>query len=191
MLPAAKSETGFTLLEMLIVMATVGIIFAMSMLVLPGVLEAARADAGSTRLSTVLRTAREQAISERRNIEIRFELPDRIEVARIEVDGTGSPTGETILHDIILGERMQFLRLEETGDTPDGFGAGPGAITFTGNAPWRFTTEGQLVDANGDVVNGTLFVSVPQLPLTARAVTLFGPTALLREWSWNGGTWTD
>lgn len=191
MSPAAKPENGFTLLEMLIVLGTISIILAMSMLVLPGMLEAARADSGSTRLSTTLRMAREQAISERRNIEIRFVIPDRIEVARIEVDGNGSPTGETVLQRVILGERMEFLRWNDHGDTPDGFGAGAGPITFTGSEPWRFTTEGQLVDANGDVVNGTVFVGVPQLPLTARAVTLFGPTALLREWAWNGSTWMD
>ena len=76
-------------------------------------------------------------------------------------------------------------------DTPDGFAAGAGGIEFTGAEPWSFTSEGTLVDVNGDVVNGTVFLGIPDQPATGRAVTLFGATAYLREWRWNGRGWVE
>lgn len=186
------STAGFTLIEVLIVMLVIGVVSGMSMMVLPAVIAAAKADSGSSQLTTLLRTAREQSITERRNIEVRFVAPDRVECWRIDVDEDGVTVGQTLVQQVIIGERMEYQRFAGIPDTPDGFAAAlPGTVEFTGSAPWAFTTEGTLVDANGDVVNGTIFLGQPQTPETARAVTLFGPTALLREWRWNGAAWTE
>jgi hypothetical protein len=54
-----------------------------------------------------------------------------------------------------------------------------------------FTSEGAFVDQNGDPVNGTVFLGRGIDPMTARAVTIFGPTALIRQWRWNSRVWTD
>jgi prepilin-type N-terminal cleavage/methylation domain-containing protein len=35
----------------------------------------------------------------------------------------------------------------------------------------------------------TIFIGQPTRPLTARALTIFGPTARLRGYRWNGATW--
>ena len=67
-----SSESGFTLIEVLITVTIVGILLSISMLVMPSVIATAKADSGSSQLSTLLRTAREQAVTERRNVELRF-----------------------------------------------------------------------------------------------------------------------
>ena len=68
----------------------------------------------------------------------------------------------------------------------------PSAATkFTGTAPVMFTSDGSLVDSNGDVVNGSIFFGVPGQPLTQRAVTIFGVTGLTRNWKWRGGQWPE
>lgn len=185
------STAGFTLIEVLITGTIVSVLLAISIQVLPGVLTAAKADSGTAQLATLLRTAREQAISERRNVEIRFIAPDRAEAWREDIDDNGVQTGETLVQEVFIGERMELRRFADLPDTPDRFGAGADPVVFTGDAPWCFTSEGTLVDANGDVVNGTVFLGQPFETLTARAVTLFGPTALLREWQWNGRAWTE
>jgi prepilin-type N-terminal cleavage/methylation domain-containing protein len=186
-----RSDSGFTLIEVLITVTIVGVLLAVATLVMPTMLTAAKADSGSAQLATLLRTAREQAISERRNVEIRFVGTDRAEAWRQDVDANGNQVGETLVQEVFIGERMEFQRFAEIPDTPDGFAAGADPIMFTGDAPWCFTSEGTLVDANGDVVNGTVFLGRPFEPITGRAITLFGPTALLREWQWNGRAWTE
>jgi len=61
-----------------------------------------------------------------------------------------------------------------------------------GPSPNRaFTTEGTFVDGAGDVLNGTLFLGEPGDQHSARAVTIFGPTGLLRVWRWNGRQWIE
>jgi hypothetical protein len=47
------------------------------------------------------------------------------------------------------------------------------------------------VDNTGDVLNGTLFMAVPGEPNSARAISVFGATAFLRTWRWNGSAWVE
>ena len=89
---------------------------------------------------------------------------------------------------------MEFIRPIAT-DTPDGFATGPpaqpGAVAFGALATRTFTSQGTLVDANGDILNGTLFLAIPNQQNSARAITVFGTTALLRYWRWDGSKWVD
>jgi len=185
------SRQGFTLVEVLIVSMTIATLMGLSMMVLPGVLEATKADSGAQQLVGVLRTVREQAITERRHIEIRFIPPNRIEAWRDDIDDNDQPAGQSLVHETTLEQGIEYQRYPGVADTPDGFAVGALPVEFTGVAPWRFTSEGQVVDANGDVVNGSVFVGRPMESDTARAITLFGATALLRDWRWNGAGWVE
>ena len=185
------SRSGFTLIEVLIVAMIIATITGMSLMVMPGVVAATKADSGATQLTSLLRMAREQSITERRNVELRFVAPNRVECWRDDIDAAGDPDGQTLIFETVLEQGIEYTRFAAVPDTPDGFGGGVTAVEFTGNDPWRFTSEGQLVDVNGDVVNGTVFLGRPQQVDRARAVTMFGPTALLREWSWNGSGWVE
>jgi hypothetical protein len=89
-----------------------------------------------------------------------------------------------------LENRMEFRKQPGVPDTPDGFG-NAAAVAF-GISPTRmFTSEGTFVDANGDVLNGTLFLSIAGEKNSARAITVFGTTGLLRVWRWDGQKWTE
>jgi hypothetical protein len=79
-------------------------------------------------------------------------------------------------------------------DTPDRFGGAdppPAAIAFGASVTRMFTSEGTLIDSNGDPINGTVFMSVPGTANSSRAITIFGITGLMRAWRWNGSAWVE
>lgn len=179
-----KADTaGFTVLELMLAAALLMILAGMAMIVTPAVLARARADSGANALLAALRTAREQAIAQRRIVRVEFLPPDRIRVVRADI-----PAGTTTLLDTRLENGVQFLLMPGVPDTPDAFGAAA-AIDFGTAATFNFTSEGTFVDQNGDVLNGSVFVALPNRPDTQAAVTIFGPTADLHEWRWNGARW--
>jgi hypothetical protein len=144
-----------------------------------------RTEAGLSQALETLRAARETAIAQRRNVEVRFIHPNVIQLVRQDV-----PVGTTVLRTVHLEGGLQFLQEPGAGDTPDRFGAGS-AIAFGPSPSRMFTSEGTLVDAAGDVLNGTLFLADPSRPNSARAITVFGVTAFVRTWKWNGRAWVD
>ena len=79
--------------------------------------------------------------------------------------------------------------------SPDGFsivGATAGGAIAFGASPTRmFTSDGSFVNQQGDFLNGTLFLSIQGDPLSARAITIFGATGLVRVWRWNGREWVE
>jgi prepilin-type N-terminal cleavage/methylation domain-containing protein len=179
-------RSGFSLAEMMVVLGLIAVMSAIAVMVMPTALRSATADSAATRVASVLRTAREQAISQRRNIRVTFTAPNQIVVTRINVPATSTTTlGTTVLE---AGTAFQlFAGLP---DTPDAFGNAT-ATAFGTSTTVMFTSEGTFVDQNGDPVNGTLFLGRGIESLSARAVTIFGPTALIRQWRWNGGRWTN
>jgi type II secretory pathway pseudopilin PulG len=178
------------MLEILVVIALIGTITSMAMMVGPSFQRHARADAGLAQVLDMVRSARELAISQRRNVELRFINTNAMQTARVDIGANGTQTGTTVLRTIELENRMQ-LRLEEgVPDTPMLFGNQ--SATAFGPTPRRmFTSEGTFVDANGDVLNGTIFLSIPDEKNTARAITVLGATALVQVWRWNGAEWVE
>jgi prepilin-type N-terminal cleavage/methylation domain-containing protein len=201
---AVKNEQGFSLLEIMMVVAVTGTVAAMAALVSPSFIRHQKAEAGISQALEVIRNARETAISQRRNVRIVFNGSNVIQTVRENIC-TPSPcsaaaavlflagtTGTTTLRTVQLENRMEFLRVAPN-DTPDAFGGSPAgaAVAFGLTATRMFTSEGTLVNANGDPLNGTLFLAIPNQPNSARAVTIFGVTALLRTWRWDGGRWVE
>jgi prepilin-type N-terminal cleavage/methylation domain-containing protein len=185
-LSLSRTTAGFTLIELMLVIGLIGVMSAIAVMVMPTALRAAKADSGATRVVSALRTAREQAISQRRNIRVAFNAPNEIVVSRVNVPGPGT----TEINTVWLEDGVTFQVYAGVPDTPDAFGNAT-AASFDGAASIAFTSEGGFVDQNGDSVNGTLFLGRHNDPTSARAVTIFGPTALIRQWRWNGRAWTN
>jgi len=189
------STQGFTLLEVIIVGVVVATMMAIALMVLPAVVTATKSDSGALQCSTLLRSCREQAITQRRNMQVAFTDPNQVQCLRREVGLAGTTlveTGALTLVDAAIFEQgVEYRRFPEVNppDTPNAFSPGPGSRVFTGPGPYWFTPEGTFVDANGDVTNGTVFLGDPARVETARAVTVFGATALIENWLWNGATW--
>jgi hypothetical protein len=135
------------------------------------------------------------AISQRRNVRLNSVGITAIQTIREDIDSTGTVTGTTVLRTVELENRMQLRMDPDVGvNTPDRFpsAAKPSvAMAFSGPTPVRFTSEGTFVDANGDVTNGTITLSIPGQKNSARAVTIMGATALVRSWRWNGSAWIE
>jgi prepilin-type N-terminal cleavage/methylation domain-containing protein len=185
--PAEASRTsGFTLVEIMVALGLIAVMSAIAAMVMPTALRSATADSGAARVAAVLRTAREQAISQRRNVRVTFAAPNQVVVTRINVPSTTTTT----LGTTTLEAGISFQLFAGVPDTPDAFGIAS-ATAFGSATSVMFTSEGTFVDQNGDPVNGTVFLGKGIDPMTARAVSIFGPTALIRQWRWNSRVWTD
>jgi prepilin-type N-terminal cleavage/methylation domain-containing protein len=180
-----RPTAGFSLLEVLLVVSLGAVLTGMTLFAFQAAQRQIRGDANLRLLTSQLETAREQALTERRSIEIRFVGANEIAIVRHEV-----PAGETALGRVFFEGNGRFTSWTGVPDTPDGFGhASP--IDFGGAAETMFGPDGMFVDASGVPVNGTVFFGVPSQPETARAVTVFGATGRVRGYRWNGSAWVQ
>lgn len=176
-------EGGFSLLELLVVIAIAGVTLAIGAGFFPQARDTIQGDANMRIVNWQLKLARERAINERRSIQVDFVAPNTIRLTRQEIPG-----GTTVLHTAVLENGTQFLLFPAQPDTPDGFGR-PNPVWFGGTNAVMFTADGMLTDAAGTPVNGSIFLGQVGRPMTSRALTIFGPTATLRSYRWNGSEW--
>jgi prepilin-type N-terminal cleavage/methylation domain-containing protein len=178
-----RQDAGFSLVEVVIVLALMTTVLGISLGGFNIALNAVRGDASMNIVLWQLKLARETAINQRRTVEVNFTLPNFITVVRRNI-----PNGTTLVSTAVLEHQSQFLLFPTLPDTPDSFGmAGP--VSFGGPMQVLFNAEGQAIDAAGNVINGSVFLGKVGEPMTARALTVFGPTAGIRTYRWNGTTW--
>jgi prepilin-type N-terminal cleavage/methylation domain-containing protein len=184
--PKAKagSQAGFSLVETLVVMALSGVVLAMSVGFYPQAVNIVRGDSDMRIVYWEMKLARDTAISQRRYIEVRFTAPNIITSVRRNI-----PNGTTVLSNAVLEHNTQFVLFAGQPDTPDAFGRNTATYFAGAVMPVMFTPDGMLTDTNGNTVNGTVFLGEPGKSITARALTVFGPTATLRTYRWNGAAW--
>lgn len=181
------NETGFTIIDLLVGLAIMGVLAALAIPVSTQYIINAKADSSLEATSRAFTNARDRAVAERRNVLISF-TSDNVQFDRQEINGTGDVIGTTPIAEVTLENGQQFMQFSGVPDTPDSFGA-TSATAFNGTPPFMFASDGTLVDADGDVANASIFTGVPDEPLTARAVTIFGATGLVRGWKWRGNRW--
>jgi Tfp pilus assembly protein FimT len=169
----------------MMVVAIGGTLAAMAVLLTPSFIRQSQASSGIAQAVETIRSARDVAVSQRRNVEIRFIGNNEIQTVRQNI-----PAGTTMLRSVQLENGAQFALVAGVPDTPDAFG-NPAAVAFGPAASRMFTSEGTLVNTTGDLVNGTLFLAIPGVANSARAITIFGTTGLLRVWRWDGGRWVE
>jgi prepilin-type N-terminal cleavage/methylation domain-containing protein len=205
-----KSQRGLTMVELLVVVGIGLIIMGMAIGGAGAMVKNSRADSGLVELAAAVRGARELSISNRRNMQVTFGT-NTVTVTRIEYCPsvcTPAPGGNyasysgctstcaastTMLRTVTLDGLNQF-QLLGLPDTPDALGIptdGSGAQVATTNGTVMFTTDGSFINASGDVINGMLFMGVAGDRLSARAVSIFGPTGSLHLWKWNGRAWVE
>ena len=178
-----QSVGGFTLIEMMLVVCVMGIIAAMASFQIGSVRPGMQGDAAMRAVMAELNGAREMAIAQRRYMEISFVGTNRIQVIRHDL-----PNGTTTLRDVAFESGIEYGLIAGIGDTPDAFGNGS-ATSFGAAVAIMFSTDGSLIDNAGAPVNGTVFVTIPGVNLSFRAITVLGSTGRVRGYKWIGSQW--
>ena len=187
-----RAAQGFSLIELLMVVAIIAIMGGIAMGVTSNAVRNAKGKAGAQQLSSFLKRHRELAISRRRNIEIAFTLPNIVVSTQRAVPDPPAVLGpSTVLETMYLEGRVEYRKFPSVGlDTPDLFGSAA-EVNLGGANPVMFTSEGTFADVNGDPINATVLLGIVNQPQTANAVTIIGTTATLRMWRWDGARWVQ
>ncbi len=183
-------QSGFSLVELLVVVGIFGILSSIAYVQISQSLTAARADGAMRSVMSQLNLARELAISQRRYMQVRFLVPNQVQIVRTDVNTSGTVVGTTVLLTTTFESGVTFNKLAGIPDTPDAFGM-PAAINFGSATTIQFGTDGQLIDQSGAPLNGTVVVTSPTGELvSSRAVTVFGSTGRVRAYRLSGNVWT-
>ena len=177
------SVGGFTLIEMMLVVCVMGIIAAMASFQIGSVRPGMQGDGAMRTVMAEFNGAREMAIAQRRFMEISFVGTNRLQVIRHDL-----PNGTTTLRDVAFESGIQYGLIAGITDTPDAFGNGT-STSFGSAASIMFSTDGSLIDAGGTPVNGTVFLTIPSVAMSFRAVTVLGSTGRVRGYKWTGSQW--
>ena len=178
-----RQHAGYSMVEVTMAMLVASILAGFAVLNIGGITPGTTANAALNEAVAQLRTGRESAIAQRRNIELKFLGSNQIQLVRDEV-----PVGTTVLNTLTLEGSMQFLSFNGLPDTPDLFGNGA-AINFGGAQSIIFQSNGVLVDQNANPINGSVFIGQVNHTETARAVTILGATGRVRGYRWSGTAW--
>ena len=178
-----RNEAGFSLPEILTIVALIGVLFGITIIAFQAAATTIQGDANLRILERQLKLARDTAVAQRRSVEVQFAAPNQLFVIRRDL-----PAGTTLLQSAIFENNTTFLRFAGVPDTPDGFGGGA-AVNIGGAAAVMFTSDGMFVDAAGTPVNATIYIGQAGKNVTQRAVTVFGSTARIRTYRWNGSQW--
>jgi hypothetical protein len=176
-------DAGYSLVDVLVTAALGVTVMAIFAGFFPQAVATVQGDADMRVLQYHLKLARETAINQRRDIQLQFVGTNTLQLVRTDL-----PTGSSVIATAVLEHGTEFRLFPGLPDTPDAFGNGA-AVWFGGASPVMFTAEGMVTDTIGNVVNGSLFIGQPNRPMTARAITLFGPTATISSYRWNGSSW--
>lgn len=196
-----RTESGFSVVEILIVTGIMGILTAMAVVMIGFSRQALVGDGAMRVVMAQMNQAKEQAITQRRNMRLTFANGNSMQIVREEVPG---PTLTTITSVPFEG-RMTFYKAASLPDlniatnnpviselpmvaSPSlsttsavGFGATTTEI--------KFSPDGTMIDQNGNVVNGTVFVGLANQNISTRAIAVFGSTGRIRAYRWDGKNW--
>jgi prepilin-type N-terminal cleavage/methylation domain-containing protein len=190
-----KRINGFTLLECVIAVAVASVVMVMAVVNASQSLENAKSNAAATAVLSQMRLARMLAITQRRNVSVtiyaRSRGPNQLEQVDIQVVALAGEPEQPVLS-VPLPASTQFVLETGVPDTPLKLG-NSSAVYF--GVPYRrsnvmqFTPTGSFLDANSNVLNGTIFIGVPGESGTARAVTVMGGAGHSQLFTWTGSEW--
>lgn len=204
--PTKAAQPGFSLIELLTVLALILVALGFAIIKTAGLTQNAKANAAMDGVVNILRQGREMAIAKRRNVEVQFNMPNQITLTVLTLPGEAvpPPIPPVYLNDNAPGGST-FMLFAGLPDTPMNFGNGTpiNLQQSAGGGSWTvmFTSSGAFVGTsqsagalyqvtNNDPVNASIFMGVQGQTATARAVTVFGATGRVRSYHWNG-SWQE
>ena len=178
-----KGESGYNLVEMMFVMGLMAVLSGMAVLQINTSRPGLKADGGMRVILGQLNQARELAITQRRFMRVTFTNPNQVAIIRED-----TPLTTTTISTVLLEGGVTYSFGTGVPDTPEHFGTN--TSTYFGSVTnVKFTPDGQLVNQDGAGANGTVFLSINGIPLSARAITIFGSTGRVRGYKWDGKNW--
>jgi hypothetical protein len=198
-----RAQQGFSLVELITVVGITFVLASMAIVSTRSSTYASRANDAMFEVISQMRTAREIAVTKRRNVLVTFTAPNEIQLTVETLPGETPATAiaPVYLNDGVPGGNI-FYVYPGVPDTPMAFG-NSSALTFTpasgGTAGLAimFSTSGSLVGTTGasgystvgnnNPVNASIFTGIAGQPNTARAVTVMGTTGRVRSYSWTAG----
>ncbi|HMD08865.1 MAG TPA: hypothetical protein VKH63_15120 [Candidatus Acidoferrum sp.] len=197
-----RAEQGFSMVELVTVVGITFVLASMAVMSTRSSTYASKANDAMFQIITQLRSAREIAVTKRRNVLVTFTAPNQIQLAVQTLPGEAPATviAPVFLNDAVPGGNT-FYVYPGLPDTPMGFG-NSNALNFspanggTAGLAIMFSTSGSLVGTTGgsgyntvgnnNPVNASIFTAIPGQPNSARAVTVLGSTGRVRSYSWAG-----
>jgi prepilin-type N-terminal cleavage/methylation domain-containing protein len=186
-----SSERGFSLLEILTALAIISIIMAMAVLNYGSILPNYKANAAMDQLLYQLRSARERAISHRREVRVQFVGNNQLTITELWLVGVAPPPTT-----VSFEGGAQYTVFTGIPDIPAPYNFGNSAPVFfegfSGGPPiMKFSTTGSFIDGGNTLVNGAVFMGIPGRASTARAISILGATGRVREYHWDGIQWQE
>lgn len=188
-----RGQRGFSIVELLIVVGIVVVLAGIAVPQMTSMLQTFRANAAMDNLEGQLRSARELAITRRREIQVTFTGNNQYQFFQFNLP-VGAPQSALTPDPITLDSGMQYTLFAGEPDTPMAFGnTAPVWINNQSGGPilMKFSTTGAFVGPNETPISGTIFIGMPGLNNTARAITIVGGTGRIRPYYWTGSTWNE
>jgi prepilin-type N-terminal cleavage/methylation domain-containing protein len=197
-----RTEQGFSLVELVVVVAVMGILASMAIMSTLSSTYNSKANDAMYQVITQLRTARQMAVTKRRNVLVTFTAPNEIQltVETLAGETPATPIAPIYLNDAVPGGST-FYVYPGLPDTPMGFGNST-ALDFTPatggttGLAIMFSTSGALVGTtassgystvgDSNPINASIFVAIAGKVNTARAITVMGTTGRVRSYTWAG-----
>lgn len=199
-----RGSRGFSLLEMMIVVTLLLIVGGMTFMAVQPAMRDARANQGFEDVLMQLRTARQRAVTERKQYIVCFGVAapggaltpmgapnaQSIQMFRWDVGTALSATVQVTNNRLPSDMLFQAVTGVPNSPTtvPDGFGTGVTAIDFDQGVagPIKnqvlFMPDGSAHDTNGNLNSGIVYIGRTSDLYSSRSVTLYGATGRIRGW---------
>ena len=192
---ASNQERGFSLLEVVVVLAIMTVVLSFAVFASTNVMPNYKADSALSVVLGTLRQAKQAAVAQRRDVQVwidqSFSGTDQVQHINFQVVALPGDQPQSVVS-IPMPEGTQMVLEPGVPDTPMGFGNV--SAVFIGNVEGgppitMFRSTGAFTDGNYALLNGTIFLGVPGQTSTARAVTIMGGVANVQRYSWTGTEW--
>jgi hypothetical protein len=175
---------GYSVIELMMTMGIFTVVSSMALLQVGQAQPAIKGDGALRVVLAQVNAARELAITNRRNMRLVFTADTQVQILQENVPGPST----TVVSSVPIEGGIKFSVFPDLPDTPKRFGSSA-PIWFNSALEIKFTPDGKLVNESGGYLNGTVFLALPNLKLSARAVTVMGSTGQIRGYKWDGLQW--